>query len=195
MDEEALKKLINDEIDIRVPPPMTDEDKSADAKSSRDLAHSNQQFAEARSEDASGEFTRLEIQMATFLFAFSGFFAASFQVGGALDFAWMKLMFSFSMAFLIISLVMGLLQFKITERFWDERLNQRNLRFHEWKKAVRRKVSFEEAAAFEAGTVLDKGRIVSVPRWAWVLQTIFLGTAVGFLFVLFLVSLFASGVN
>src|SRR3989344_7154916 len=179
MDEE-------EEAANRFSTPMSDDERMGNARAFRDISHSNQQFAEQRSEDVSGEFTRLEVQIATILFAFAGFFVTSFTDGKVLDVFWMKLMFSFAMAFLLLSLVMGLLQLKRVESFWDERLGQRNLRFREWRKAAKREVTFEEAQAFERGTAMGKGNLIFVPRWAWILQTVFLGCGVTFLFVLFL---------
>ena len=192
LDAEKVKQLIHTEITKCLPKVMSEDEKMDSARSLRDIASDQQQFAEQRSEEMSGEFIRLEVQIATILFAFTSIFANSFVGKASLDIFWYKLGFALAVFSLILSLIMGLLQLKTVESFWDERLKQRNLRFHEWKKAANRETTFELAVAFEQGTRMDNGNLIFIPKWPWVMQTIFLGGGVGILFILFLAFLFTN---
>ena len=192
MEEKEVRGLINEALEKALPKKMTDEEKMQNARDFRDISRANKQYAEQRSEDVAGEFARLEVQIATILLAFTGFFVSSFTGDGKLDVFWAKLAISIAIASLIFSLVMGLLQLKRVEHFWDEFLSQRLLRFLEWLKVTEKLTTFEEAKAFHRGTALDKGIVVYAPRWPWILQTVFLGSAVIILFVLFLVFLFGN---
>ena len=164
------------------------------AKTRLDISLSYQQAAERRGSELADEFTRLEVQIATILFAFSGFFFNFFD-GGEKPFSsivlfLLKFMFASSLFFLISSLAVGLLHLKSKEKFWGDMSKQRITRLQKWLEAVERKTSFEEASAFHEGTGLQKGLSISSPIWSWVIQTICLGLAIILLFTLFLIFLF-----
>jgi hypothetical protein len=146
--------------------------------------------AEQSSSEVSTEFIRLEVQIATILFAIAGFFWSAFGREGSLNFFWVKVAFVLGVFSLILSLLMGLLHLKRVERFWDEMLNQRVSRIDEWRKVVTHEITFKEAEAFHKGTMLNRGLTISAPSWIWILQSIFLGVGIFILFFLFVASLF-----
>jgi len=173
---------------------MDEHEKMECAKSHRDITFSGQQSAERRGSELADEFNRLEVQIATILFAFAGFFF-SFFTEKAKSFSFvvlflLKFIFASSLFFLILSLTMGLLNIKRKEKFWDEVSNQRLVRYKKWMDAVKKQATFEEAEAFHSGTSLGKGIMISSPIWTWVLQTIFLALAIILLFALLLIFLF-----
>ena len=152
--------------------------------------------AERRSSEVADEFIRLEVQIATILFALAALFLNCFDVPKLIGISGsgvflMKLVFSFSLSSLIASLTFGLLHLKRKEMFWDERLSQRILREDAWLKVIKGGMTFDQAEAYHSGTALDKGIAVSVPKWAWGLQSICLGIGVALLFALAIVYLFA----
>jgi hypothetical protein len=174
---------------------MTEAEKADCAKSSRDISLSYQQAAESRTGELADEFTRLEVQIATVLFIFIGFFFNFFVENGkhlplSIYFG-LKLMFAICVFFLVASLTLGLLHLKNKEKFWDRMSHQRILRLLKWIDAVKKKVTFEEALAYHEGTSLQKGPSISSPSWSWMLQTICLGISIIMLFILFLVVLFS----
>lgn len=173
---------------------MTDEEKTSCAKNRLDTSIVYQQTAERRCSELADEFTRLEVQIATVLFAFVGFFFSSFDTNietfSRLVLFILRLMFASSLFFLILSLIMGLLHLKNKEKFWENMANQRTIRFEKWRDAVEKKITFDEALAFHNGAGLQKGHYVLSPSWSWILQTIFLGISVVMLSTLFLVFLF-----
>ena len=195
MDEDALKDFVREEVKKALPEKMTDDEKIQNARDIRDIIQQNLLWAEQRSSGIADEFIRLEVQIATIIFAFASLFATAFN-GENLEgvspqgIFMMKLAFSFSIFSLIASLGFGLLHLKTNERFWDRMLNQRIIRFRKWNSVPRREATFEEASAYHEGTTLEKGLTVSVPDWTWVLQTICLGLAITILFVLVVISLF-----
>lgn len=174
---------------------MSDTEKLEYARDAARLSYEKGESAESHGTEVANEFIRLEVQVATILFAITSFFAASFSSGGPLDIFWVKIMFVIGVFSLILSLLMGLLHLKRAESFWDDVLHQRAVRFQEWTKVVHKKVSFEEGDAFHRGTSLGKGITISVPSWIWVMQSIFLGVGITVLFVLFVASLFAHPKN
>lgn len=60
---------------------MTDDEKIQCAKDNKDVTLQKQLFAERRSSELADEFTKLEVQVATILFAFLGLFLDSFIKG------------------------------------------------------------------------------------------------------------------
>lgn len=192
MDEEAFKKLVNEELDKRLPAPMSSEAKIQEARDSREIFRAGRQFAEQRSEEVADEFIRLEVQISALLFTLTGFIVSSFVKGGSLDGFWMKLFVCISLFSLVLSLIMGMLQLKRVEWFWDFFLRQRDIRFREWRKVAKGQTSFAEAEAFERGTALERGNIITSPRWGWILQTVFLGIGIAILLILFVNYLFSA---
>lgn len=188
---------------------MTDGEKLANARDFRDGLHTNITIAERRTAELSDEFARLELQIATILFAFATLFLGQFRDGSGVasrvvstlatstvptissdGLMIMKLSFAFALACLIASLVFGMIQIKSKEAFWGEMLAQRIMRFRKWHETTKRKVTFEEAEAYYDGTSLDKGIIRDTPAWPWRLQTIFLSFAIAIFYALALVFLF-----
>lgn len=174
---------------------LTDEQKMHCAIQYRDMSHGGQTTAERRTAELSDEFARLEVQIATILFAFSSLFITIFHDLGKTTLPtqgvlMMKLAFSFALATLVLSLVFGLIQIKRKEKFWSDILGQRIIRVSKWNDAVKCKCSFDEALAFHEGTALDRGIMTSSPSWAWILQTICLGISIAVLYVLALVYIF-----
>jgi hypothetical protein len=183
MDEGGVKKL-------------SDDDKIQNARDVRDILFQGVITAEERSAAVAEEFIRLEVSVATIIFGFASLFLSYFDPNKLIGISpqgilMMKLAFSFSLVSLLISLGFGLLFLKRSERFWDEMLNQRFIRFKKWNQVSRREVTYEEAKAFHEGTSLEKGNLVSVPSWTWILQSTFLGVAVVTLVILTVVFLFA----
>jgi hypothetical protein len=165
------------------------EDKSHCSKHYADRALSDLNIAGRRGSELADQFTNLEVQIATILFALAGFFLDSFvnklsiidnpyhfSIGGILL---MKITFALIVFSLIVSLAFGLIHIKRKEKFWDGSFNQKVARLLEWEKA------------FHDGTALGNTHGISVsPIWTWACQTIFLGLAIVPMFILFLVFLF-----
>jgi hypothetical protein len=177
------------------PKELSPSQKLACAKDFRDISHENVLMSSRRGAELSDEFTRLEVQIATILFGLASLFLGSFNDANLAAFnplgiLLMKLTFALSMFFLVASLISGLLHIKRKEKFWDELMIQKNARFLEWDKVVRKIITFEQGDAYHRGTTVDKGNIVSTPVWTWILQTIFLGLAIASLLMLSLVFLF-----
>jgi len=153
-------------------------------------------WAEQRSITVGDEFIRLEVQVATILFTFSGLFLDKFDavhLGFASESMLfvMRLSFSLSLVFLLISLACGLLHLKTREKFCDTVLDQRVRRYNKWREVLELKnVTFKEAEAFEKGSSLGSGLTVAEPSWTWILQTVCLAVGVLGLFTLALVFLF-----
>jgi hypothetical protein len=174
---------------------MTEPEKLEFAKNNRNLFSEKLTSAEKRTAELADEFTKLEVQIATILFAFMGLFSESFIEGlkgySSTGIIVMKLAFALIFFFLILSLSLGLVHIKMKEKFWDAFLIQRNNRFAKWEEVVKTTATFEQAEAYQKGTVLGNGAsIISSPSWTWILQTIFLGISVLILFVIFMVFLF-----
>ena len=200
MDEKELEgfiRLINLEIDKRMPKAqgMDDAEKQSSARDYREICHQNLEFASRRGSELSDEFNRLEVQIATLLFAAAGLFLPFFKGNELVTLShggiqMMKLAFALSIFFLGASLICGLLHIKRKEMFWDGILRQRNKRFEGWDLLMKRQLSFEEGVAFQSGTTRSSDGIVTSPRWPWVLQTIFLGVAIFIQLALALVFLY-----
>lgn len=152
-------------------------------------------WAEQRSMAVSDEFIRLEVQIATVLFAFSSLFISKLtneELGNLSEPAMFitKLAFAASLFFLIASFSCGLLHLKNREKFCDKMLTQRERRYKKWLEVTQGKTTFEEAKAFHEGTSLGNGLVIVEPNWTWILQTICLGIGVAGLFILAIVFLF-----
>lgn len=175
---------------------LTPEEARQCARDNRDIVNTLVSYASQRSCELSDEFTRLEVQMATILFAFSGLFLGMFKEGLELDQTgsfFMKAGFVAILFFLLSSLLLGLLHIKRKEKFWDDTLRKRAVSSTEWNAAVMKKTSFIEAVAYHRGTVAvdNDNTLIRSPIWTWVLQTIALGIAVSLMFILATVYLFA----
>lgn len=176
---------------------MEDRDKIEYGKGERDISHQSKEFAGKRTSELADEFTRLEVQVAIILITFAGIFLGFFntKVAGYSDnlVFFMRFMFAFSLFFLILSLILGLLHIKRKELWWDEMLKHHFYRHRKWLDYLRGpgegKPSFEEAIAYQDGVNLEN-KIYHSPLWSWVLQTISLGFAFILFFVIFLIFLF-----
>lgn len=179
------------------PKKMSGKEKIECAKGFRDISNEKCENSSTRISELSDEFTRLEVQIATLLFALASFLQGSFRNTETLgDFSsagilMMKLTFAVSLFLLIASLLFGLIHIKRKEKFWAKILEERSARFVQWNNAVKKVVSFEESEAYHQGTNAGKGLVEYSPMWTWVLQTICLGIAIALLFVLSLVFLFS----
>lgn len=161
------------------------------AKVALDCNHQEKAFSEVRSSQLSDAFTKLEVQIATVLFAFVGLFVKFVDTGyaGYQDYAVLliKLMFAAIVFSLVASLTFGLIQLKRKEQFWNEMMRQKLARFEGWRDVLSGDLSLEAAKALHKGSKLDKGAIRSTPSWPWIMQTIMLGIAVTFMLVLFVI--------
>lgn len=189
MNEEAPKMPITD---LKM---MNQDDKDECARYYRNKSFETAESASRRGGELSDEFTRLEVQIATILLAFTslflGFFTkTSIGFSSLIVIFSLKLIFSSGIFFLILSLVIGMLHIKRKEMFWGDALHVRAARHKNWATTVKRDYTFEQGLAFHNGTNAGRDIIVSSPKWTWILQTICLGIAVVELFILFLVFLF-----
>ncbi len=165
----------------------------------RETSFSLSQSAEDRCGNLADEFTKLEVEIATILFAFTTLFFSFFQGDKVVQFSSshshlvvfiLKFMFITGLLLLILSLAMGLLYLKGKESFWREMFTRRLIRTENWSEVLKGDKTFEEGIAFHEGTALKKGLTIPAPRWPWILQTICLGLAIILLFTLFVVLLF-----
>lgn len=163
------------------------------ARDMREIVEMGKSQSETMAHGVSNEFVRLEVQIATLLFAIVGLFLKAFTQRGSLNFLGAKIALSVAVSTLIVSLIMGLLHLKREERFLDSLTSQRGRRASKWKDAVEGRVSFDQAKAFHEGSTLGNGPVITSPQWVWILQTIFLGIGVAFLFTLFLMFVFMGG--
>ena len=164
-------------------------DQLALAKEYRDITNENIHFACRRGCELADEFSRLEVQIATILFAFAGLFLKTVD-GNSLTSLNAKIAFATALFFLIASLVMGLLHIKRKEKFWDTGMVERIARFSSWSDTIRKNGDFDQAYAFHMGISKGQGGMISSPLWTWILQTIFLGIAVALLYALALLFIF-----
>lgn len=147
-------------------------------------------FSEQRSAQTSDEFTRLEVQIATILFAFVGLFVKFIDTGfvGLPDYGVLvvKVMFALMVFGLIASLIFGLIQLKRKELFWNTLMNQRCARIEFWKEVLRGDATVGEALAFQSGSKLgDRALVTGTPEWPWILQTVCLAGSVALMMLLF----------
>ncbi len=175
----------------------TDPDQVKNAVAIRAIMHEKAMFSEEQSAEISNEFTRLEVQIATLLLAITGVLWGALDqdppfLPGSDSLLLLKTCFALTLFFLIGSLTLGLLHLKRTEKFWDEISNRRNIRFERWDAVVKGKDSFAEAVAFQEGTKQGGGVMAYTPRWTWILQSVFLGIAIGLLFILAMVLIVVS---
>src|SRR5579862_1991661 len=164
---------------------MDPKDILQNARDSRDNSREHMIWAEQRTASVADDFIRLEVQIATILFAFSSLFLNNFNgdVLKTVSFAGlfiMKLAFAVSIFLLIGSLGFGLLYLKRCEQFWDATLRRWAIRAKKWDSVTKDKdqYTFEEAEAYHDGTRLDGGVVLEIPNWTWILQTILLGLAI-----------------
>ncbi len=196
MTEQEVRDLLDNELQKRSPEMSADE-KLQEARDMRDSIQANALWAEQRSASIADEYIRLQVQIATIIFAFGSLFLDNFTPDKLVKFNadgifTLKLAFAVSMSSLAISLAFGLFYLKVNEDFWDAMLRQRIIRFKKWDKAARRETTFEEAHAYHEGSGLERGNTVPAPQWPWKLQTIFLALAITILFILATIYLFAQ---
>jgi hypothetical protein len=176
---------------------LSPEDKKNYARDMKSDMHARILLSEQRSAAVSDEFIRLEVQIATILFAFASLFLAKLNPSlviipnNVVEVPiLMKLSFVFSIFCLMISLACGLLHLKTQESFSDGLLRQRIIRFNKWCQVNSGGTSFEQAQAYHDGTGMELGQTRTAPSWAWILQTICLGLGIVTLFTLMIVYLF-----
>lgn len=190
MTESELEDFVKKEVNKHFPEKLSDKEKMECAKEATLISHESAGSTTDKSNEASMEFIRLEVQVATILFVLTGLFVTAFNQTGSLNLFWIKVVFACGVFSLILSLLMGLLHLKRAEGFWDEITHQKLTRLNGWLKVTRREWTFEEADSFHGGTALNKGLVIRMPIWIWVLQSIFLGIGIIVLFLLFVASLF-----
>src|SRR3989344_787744 len=197
MDEEGFRKIVREELanassktesEEECSKTMSCDEKIQAARDARNISHEKGLEAEEQSNITALEFIKLEVQIAALLLGFTGFLTV--QQSGPDGVLWIKIVFAIAVTLILLSLIMGLIHLKRYEKFADQFIVQRFMRFLEWNRVVEREISFEEGKAYHRGTAAGMGLLVSVPMWTWVLQTIFLGAGVSLLFLLFSVSLF-----
>lgn len=194
-EEVVLKKLIVEQLKVLgvdTAHKLSLEEKKEIARREADIDAAKVAAAETHSTGVATEFIRLEVQIATILFVLTGIFANSFHSKGSLDIFWVKIVFLIGVFSLIVSLLMGLLYLKSAEKFWDSILHKKHVREKAWMGVLRNKFSFEEAEAYRQGSTLENGHTETLPRWTWMLQSIFLGIGIVILYVLFVASMFAT---
>jgi|SRR3989344_1160474 len=161
------------------------------------FAHEKTIFAEDRSSQLADEFTRIEIQIAAILFAFSSIFINLFSSVNIDAFPpigaiFIKLSFAIALFFLLASLVCGLIHIKMKEGFWNRHIKSRHGIFLKYQDALKNKNSFEDACAYHLGVAGgEMGTVRKSSVYTWLIQTIFLITALLILFILTLVFLFS----
>lgn len=169
------------------------------ARLQAEASFSSGQFSEQRSSELADEFTRLEVQLAGLLLAFSGVFLNEFneRLGGtaSLGVYLLKTIYAVSVFSLVMSLALGLIHIVRKEKFWNEWLLIRMSRWRRWKQTIEKNSGLAEAHAYHDGTSLERSTVVHSPKWTWILQTVCLGIAVGLFFVIFIVFLFGNFSN
>lgn len=174
---------------------MTPEQEKEATRIAWEASHQGNIFAQSRSSELADEFTRLEVQIAAILFAFTSIFMSSLTSGqpseSLTQLTPIKHIFAVSQVLLLFSLALGLVHIKRKELFWDEALKQRASRLSQWEKVLRGEISFEAGKHFQSGTALGReGSILKSPTWTWALQTVFLGIALMLMLILFIIILY-----
>ncbi len=173
---------------------LTEKEKLEYAKNWREVSFQKGIISEKRVYELADEFTKLEVQIAAILFAFTSFFADKFNSIFP-NFSYsailiLKILFLTAIMMLILSLALGLLHLKRKEKFWSDFFEIRDSRHRKWDESVRKEITVEEARAFHIGAAYGRGNIISSPTWTWVLQTVALGIAVILICILLTTFLF-----
>lgn len=158
------------------------------AKDYRHFVYEGLSFATRRGQELSHEFMRLEVQVAAMLFAFSGLLLGYLA---SVPSIWMRGAYALALFLLIASIAAGLFHIKRQEQAWDEVIKDRKLRFNHWQDTVNRNGNLEEARAYDMGISKGITEVTSAPLWSWVLQSVFLGTAILLLFGIAIAFLFS----
>lgn len=194
--DKAVEDAVSKAVEARLGKKMSDTEKMENASQFRDTMFQGVQVAEGRTESVADDFVKLEVTIATLMLGFSSFFLTFFSPSAidvpTLGLILMKVSFSIGMILLFASLSCGLMYLKTAQSFWNDVLNQRFIRFKMWNKVPKREATFEQALAYHDGTTLEKGNITEVPKWTWILQTVFLGIALAIFVTLVMVYLFSS---
>jgi hypothetical protein len=161
-----------------------------------EASFSSGQFSEQRSSELADEYTRLAVQLAGLILAFSVIFLQEFNdkldgVTGSTVFL-LKSIYAVSVFSLVASLALGLIHIVRKEKFWNEWLLIRMSRWRKWKEVLEKNSGLREAKAYHEGTSLEKEAVVHSPKWTWILQTVCLGIAIGLFMIIFLVFLFGT---
>lgn len=162
------------------------------AKVALECNHQEKAFSEVRSSSLADDFTKLEVQIAAILFAFVGIFAkfVDTKYAGYPDYGVfsIKLMFAVIIFSLTASLILGLIELKMKESFWNELMKQKLARYEAWMRVLRdEKFELKEAEAVILGTKHGTGLVRSTKKWPWILQTITLGIGAALILILFLI--------
>ncbi len=161
---------------------MNEKEEIEEAKNIRYIIHEKELYSEERANEASIEFSRLEIQIAVLLLGVIGAFVKLYL--DSMGSNSIKVAIISALLLLVGSLVLGLLHLKRSEKFWDDVSLTRELRYSNWQKVIRGDTSYKEAIAFHEGTKVGGGPMISVPTWIWILQSVLLGIAVFIILVL-----------
>ncbi len=147
-------------------------------------------FAQRRCAELADEYTKLLVQIAGILLAFTGISADDFPTEGPGLFE-LQVVYATAISMFVLSLIMGLLHIKRKEKWWDGFVTQRSRRVEGWDQAVNGEKTLKEAQTHMDGTGPGKGQISYSPLWTWIMQTIFLAIGGSLLFILFLVFIFS----
>ncbi|MEI6480153.1 MAG: hypothetical protein WCO12_01345 [bacterium] len=168
---------------------MNPDEKILEAKDMRNIIHERGLYSEERANEASIEFIRLEVQIATLLLGLTGVFWNLYSsnlkgvaIASTAAIILIKIAFSFILFFLVGSLSVGLIQLKRVEKFWDGVSLTRTVRFNKWHDVIAKKTTFEEAHAYHEGTKIEGGAMIQTPKWPWILQSVFLGISITLIF-------------
>src|SRR3989344_1090360 len=156
---------------------MEDKEKIHEAQNTRTITCEGIMYSQGRSNEASIEFIKLQVQLATLLLGLTGIFW-NVYTNSLEDISptnLLKIAFIIVLFLLIGSITMGLLYLKIVERHWDELTSNKALRFSKWEQVIRKRITFEEAVSFHEGTNLGSGHMIYTPNWPWIIQSILLG--------------------
>jgi len=172
---------------------MDDKEKVQYARDWRDISFETANMSIKRAAELESEYTRLEVQIAVILFAFSGIFVDKFdtlsgKVPISIDLL-VRPAYGLGVIMLLVSLTMGLLHLKNTAKWWLGFLQMRDARMNKWNEVIAGSCTYEEALAFHKGASLGRTGIAESPSWTWVTQTICLGVAVVLFFAVFIVFL------
>lgn len=166
---------------------MDENEKIEEAKTMREMLQNSLQYPQERANEASIEFIKLEVQLATLLLGliavFWNIYSNHVTTGTHLE-NYVKISFAIVLFLLIGSITLGLLYLKIVEKHWDGITSTRVIRFEKWQEVTRKETSYEKALSFHDGNRAGQGLMIFTPEWPWVFQTIFLGVSLAIIFFL-----------
>jgi hypothetical protein len=166
---------------------FTEDDKLEEAKTTRKILQGTIQYPQERANEASIEFIKLEVQLATLLLGLIAVlwnvYTSPLPLGSHLQ-AYIKISFAVVLFLLIGSIMLGLLYLKIVEKHWDRITATTASQYRKWREVIRKETSYEKALAFQEGTNANSGPMIYTPEWPWILQTVLLSTSLAIIFFL-----------